>query len=153
MEIRRVNYGAPVTQALVGALGAELLGRYDGFDGSDGERAPSAFEPPDGAFLVGWEGEEPVACGGVCRYDETTAELRRMYVRPDARGRGLGRALLGALEDEARGLRYDFLRLETGDRQPEAMGLYVSSGYLPIPRFGPFADDERSVCLEKRLGA
>jgi GNAT superfamily N-acetyltransferase len=151
VEIRRQNYAAPAVQVLLAALGAELLGRYDGFDGSGGEPSPSAFEPPDGAFLVGWEGEEPVACGGVCPYDEATAELRRMYVRPDARGRGLSRALLRALEEEARGLRYDFLRLETGDRQPEAIGLYVSSGYLPIPRFGPFADDERSVCLEKRL--
>ena len=151
MQIRRQNYCAPVAQALVAALGAELLGRYDGFDGSGGEPSPSEFEPPDGAFLVAWEGQEPVACGGVCRYDEATAELRRMYVRPEARGRGLSRALLGALEEEARGLRYDFLRLETGDRQPEAIGLYVSAGYQPIPRFGPFADDERSVCLEKRL--
>lgn len=62
-----------------------------------------------------------------------------MYVRPDARGRGLSRALLGALEEEARGLGYAFVRLETGDRQPEAIGLYVSSGYQPIPRFGAFA--------------
>jgi GNAT superfamily N-acetyltransferase len=151
VEIRRDNYGAAVAQALVTALGTELLGRYEGFDGSGEEPSPSDFEPPDGAFLVGWEAEEPVACGGVCRYDETTAELRRMYVRPDARGRGLSRTLLGALEEEARGLGYAFVRLETGDRQPEAIGLYVSSGYLPIPRFGPFADDERSVCLEKRL--
>jgi GNAT superfamily N-acetyltransferase len=153
VEIRRENYGAAVVQSLIAALGTELLERYQGFDGSGGEPSPSDFEPPEGAFLVGWEGEEPVACGGVCRHDETTAELRRMYVRPEARGRGLSRALLGALEEEARGLGYGFVRLETGDRQPEAIGLYVSSGYLPIPRFGPFAEDERSVCLEKRLGA
>jgi GNAT superfamily N-acetyltransferase len=75
-----------------------------------------------------------------------------MYVTPGARGQGLSRALLAALEEEARSLGYAFVRLETGDRQPEAIGLYVSSGYLPIPRFGPFAEDERSVCLEKRLG-
>jgi GNAT superfamily N-acetyltransferase len=152
VEIRRENYGAAVAQSLVAALGAELLERYQGFDGSGGEPSPSDFEPPEGAFLVVWDGGEPVACGGVSRYDETTAELRRMYVRPEARGLGLSRALLGALESEARGLGYAFVRLETGDRQPEAIGLYVSSGYLPIPRFGPFADDDRSVCLEKRLG-
>jgi GNAT superfamily N-acetyltransferase len=151
VEIRRQNYGAPAAQGLVAALGAELLGRYDGVDGSGGEPSPSEFEPPDGGFLVVWEGEEPLACGGVCRYDEATAELRRMYVRPEARGRGLSRALLDAVEETARGLGYDFLRLETGDRQPEAIGLYVSAGYQPIPRFGPFAEDERSVCLEKRL--
>jgi GNAT superfamily N-acetyltransferase len=153
VELRRENYSAAVAQSLVAALGTELLERYQGFDGSGGEPSPNDFEPPEGSFLVGWEGADPVACGGVCRYDDTTAELRRMYVRPGARGRGLSRALLGALEEEARGLGYAFVRLETGDRQPEAIGLYVSSGYLPIPRFGPFADDERSVCLEKRLGA
>jgi GNAT superfamily N-acetyltransferase len=151
VEIRRVNYGADEVRALTAALDAELLGRYDGRAGSGADPPEGAFEPPEGVFLLAWEDEKPVACGGVCRYEGATAELRRMYVRPDARGRGLSRALLRALEDEARGLGYDFLRLETGDRQPEAIALYVSSGYQPIPRFGPFADDERSVCLEKRL--
>jgi GNAT superfamily N-acetyltransferase len=153
VEIRHENFSAAVAQSLAAALEAELLGRYGGAPGSGPEPAASVFEPPDGVFLVVWESEEPVACGGVSRYEDTTAELRRMYVRPEARGRGVSRALLGALESEARRLGYAFVRLETGDRQPEAIGLYVSSGYLPIPRFGPFADDERSVCLEKRLGA
>jgi GNAT superfamily N-acetyltransferase len=153
VDIRRENYGAPAPQALAAALEEELLGRYEGAGGSGPEPPASDFEPPGGVFLVLWEGEAPVACGGICRYDEATAELRRMFVAPEARGRGLSRALLGALEEEARSLGYAFVRLETGDRQPEAIALYVSSGYAPIPRFGPFADDERSVCLEKRLGA
>lgn len=151
MEIRRENYGARAVETLTAELEAELLGRYDGVAGSGPEPAPGAFEPPDGAFLVVHEDGKAVACGGVCSYEGTTAELRRMYVAPGARGRGVGRALLQALEEEARALGYALLRLETGDRQPEAIRLYVSSGYLPIPRFGPFADDERSVCLEKRL--
>ena len=151
MEIRRENYEAFASQALVAALNAELLDRYDGFDGSGGPQVASDFEPPNGAFVVGWDGEEPVACGGVLRHDETTAEIRRMYVAPSARGRGLSRAVLAALEDEARELGYDFVRLETGDRQPEAIKLYVSSGFEPIPRYGPFVDDPRSVCFEKRL--
>ena len=151
MDIRREKYGAPAVQALTAALEAELLGRYAGVAGSGPEPTPGAFEPPDGLFLLVRESEEAVACGGLCRYDEATAELRRMYVAPSARGRGVARTLLAALEDEARALGYAFLRLETGDRQPEAIGLYASSGYRPIPRFGPFADDERSVCLEKRL--
>ena len=151
MEIRRENYEAFTSQALVAALNAELLDRYDGLDGSGGEHAARDFEAPDGAFVVGWEDGEPLACGGVCRYDETTAEIRRMYVAPSARGRGLSRLLLAALEDEARELGYDFVRLETGDRQPEAIKLYASSGFEPIPRYGPFVDDPRSVCFEKRL--
>jgi GNAT superfamily N-acetyltransferase len=151
VEIRRENYEAFTSQALVAALNAELLDRYEGFDGSGGEHAARDFEPPDGAFVVGWEDGEPVACGGVCRYDETTAEIRRMYVAPSARGRGLSRFVLAALEDEARELGYDLVRLETGDQQPEAIKLYASSGYEPIPRYGPFVDDPRSVCFEKRL--
>lgn len=151
MEIRRENYEAFASQALVAALNAELLDRYDGYDGSGGPQVAADFEPPYGAFVVGWDGEEPVACGGVLRYDETTAEIRRMYVAPSARGRGLSRPMLAALEDEARELGYDFVRLETGDRQPEAIKLYVSSGFEPIPRYGPFVDDPRSVCFEKRL--
>ena len=151
MEIRRENYEAFASQALVAALNSELLDRYEGFDGSGGEQVAADFEPPGGAFVVGWDGEEPVACGGVIRYDETTAEIRRMYVAPSARGRGLSRALLEALENEARQLGYEFVRLETGDRQPEAIKLYASSGFEPIPRYGPFADDPRSVCFEKRL--
>jgi len=151
VEIRRENYEAFASQALVAALNSELLDRYEGFDGSGGEQVAADFEPPGGAFVVGWDGEEPVACGGVIRYDETTAEIRRMYVAPSARGRGLSRALLEALENEARQLGYEFVRLETGDRQPEAIKLYASSGFEPIPRYGPFADDPRSVCFEKRL--
>ena len=151
MEIRRENYEAFASQALVAALNSELLDRYEGFDGLGGEQVAADFEPPGGAFVVGWDGEEPVACGGVIRYDETTAEIRRMYVAPSARGRGLSRAVLEALENEARQLGYEFVRLETGDRQPEAIKLYASSGFEPIPRYGPFADDPRSVCFEKRL--
>jgi len=151
VEIRRENYEAFASQALLAALNAELLDRYDGFDGSGGPQVAADFESPNGAFVVGWDGEEPVACGGVLRYDETTAEIRRMYVAPSARGRGLSRGVLAALEDEARELGYDFVRLETGDRQPEAIKLYVSSGFEPIPRYGPFVDDPRSVCFEKRL--
>lgn len=151
MEIRRENYGTRAPQALAAALEEELLERYDGVVGSGPAPPVGDFEPPDGVFLVVWEGDVALACGGVCRYDDATAELRRMYVTPEARGRGLGRRLLGGLEDEARRLGYAFLRLETGDRQPDAIGLYVSAGYVPIPRFGPFAEDERSVCLEKRL--
>ena len=151
MEIRRENYGSTAVRVLATALEAELLGRYAGIAGSGGEPPASDFEPPDGAFLVGYVDGKPVACGGVCRYDERAAEIRRMYVAPAARGRGLARQLLGALEEEARALGYTAVRLETGERQPEAIGLYSAAGYGRIPRYGPYVDDERSVCFEKRL--
>jgi GNAT superfamily N-acetyltransferase len=151
VEIRRENYRSAAARVLAAALEAELLGRYGGVGGSGGEPPAADYEPPLGAFLVGYVDRKPVACGGVCRYDERTAELRRMYVAPDARGRGLSRRMLAALEEEARGLGYTVVRLETGERQPEAIGLYSAAGYGRIPRYGPYVDDERSVCFEKRL--
>jgi putative acetyltransferase len=100
---------------------------------------------------VGSDNGADVACGGVCRLDAETAEIRRMFVVPEQRGAGLSRRMLGALEDEARRLGYRRLRLETGVHQGEALGLYRSSGFEEIPCYGPYSDDELSVCFEKPL--
>jgi GNAT superfamily N-acetyltransferase len=151
VEIRRERYDADGAQRLARELGEELLGRYDGVDGAGAEPPAADFEPPDGVFLVGSVEGAAVACGGISRYDDETGELRRMYVAPAARGRGLARALLEALEREAAALGYRRVRLETGDRQPEAIALYISRGYAVISRYGPYVDDERSVCFERRL--
>ncbi len=151
MDVRRERFDSDDARKLADALEAELLATYHGVPGSGGLPAASVFEPPAGVFLVGREHGEPIACGGIARYDDATAEIRRMYVVPDARGRGLGRRLLTALEDEARALGYSLVRLETGKLQTEAIGLYTSAGFGPIPRYGPFANDPRSVCFEKRL--
>ena len=151
MEIRRERFDSEAVQALVGALEVELLETYAGVPGSGGLPEASIFEPPGGAFLVGWVDGEAVACGGIARYDDAAAEIRRMYVVPEARGRGLSSLILAALEDEARALGYSLVRLETGKLQAAAIGLYVSAGFGPIPRYGPFANDPRSVCFEKRL--
>ena len=152
MEIRRERFDSETAVVLADALEAELLATYDGDPGSGGLPAATIFEPANGgAFLVGRIDGEAVACGGLARYDEATGEIRRMYVVPAARGRGLSRRVLAALEDEARALGYSFVRLETGNLQAAAVGLYVSAGFQPIPRYGPFADDPKSVCFEKRL--
>jgi GNAT superfamily N-acetyltransferase len=74
-----------------------------------------------------------------------------MYVLPAHRGKGLGRAILEHLEDAACRLGYTRMRLETGNEAPEALGLYTSAGYEPIPCWGPFADDPKSRCFEKTL--
>ena len=153
MEIRRERFDSETAMALADALEAELLATYDGDPGSGGLPAASVFEPANGgAFLIGRVDGEALACGGVARYDGVTAEIRRMYVVPEARGRGLSRLVLEALEGEARALGYAFVRLETGRLQAAAIELYVSAGFAPITRYGPFAVDPRSVCFEKRLG-
>ena len=151
MDIRRERFDSEAVQSLADALETELLAAYDGVPGSGGLSEAAIFEPPAGAFLVGWEDGRAVACGGIARYDDATAEIRRMYIVPDARGRGFSRQLLEALEDEGRALGYSLVRLETGNLQAAAIGLYVSAGFGPIPRYGPFVDDPRSVCFEKRL--
>jgi GNAT superfamily N-acetyltransferase len=151
MEIERVSFSSEEAQALAADLEAELLGEYGGVPGSGGLPEPHVFEPPAGAFLLGSVAGRPSACGGLSRYDEVTAELRRMYVIPSSRGQGLSRQLLAAIEDAARSLGYLHLRLETGNRQTAAIALYRSAGYEPIDRYGPFVEDERSLCFEKRL--
>ena len=127
----------------------EELRALDGAGDIGPTREAAMFEPPDGVFLVVRGDGRAIACGGVCRFDETRAELKRMYVVPDARGRGLGRRLLDELEAHARRLGYAGIVLETGELQTEALGLYVSSGYEPIPGYGAYAARAWSRCCEK----
>ncbi len=148
------SYASPTVRRLVAALSAELAGRYpsDDPDCKGGEPNPEEFEPPRGRFIVARLDGEPVGCGGVFAQDgEGPAEVRRMYVTPEMRGLGVSRLILSALEQEARGLERKRLRLETGINQPEAIGLYESSGFERIPNYGPYVGEARSVCLEKRL--
>jgi GNAT superfamily N-acetyltransferase len=151
IEIRPEPFGSPITQPMADAQQAELTDRHHGSPGSGAMPSPEYFQPPDGIFLVAFEDEEPIGCGGVGRLGETVGELRRMYVLPAHRGKGLGRVLLVALEDAARDLGYTSMRLETGNEAPEALGLYASSGYEPTPCWGPFATDPKSRCFEKKL--
>ena len=105
--------------SLIAAAVAEGKSAYGG---SERDETPSAtaieMGPPVGAFLVAYELGLPVACGGLKRLDGQTAEIKRMYVLPEARGRGLGRSLLTALEEEARRLGYRSVRLDTGLASP-----------------------------------
>jgi len=140
-------------QALVTAQQAELR-RLDGQGDIGPTREASMFVQPDGIFIVVRDdGGTPVACGGIARFDETRGELKRMYVVPAARGRGLGRRILTELEEAAQALGYRGIVLETGDRQREALGLYESSGYERIPCYPPYDSRALSMCFEKRLPA
>ena len=138
-------------QALAEAQQEEMRGRYGGVGDIGPAREAHMFEPPDGVFLVTRIDGRAVACGGLCRFDDARAELKRMYVLPESRGRGLGRQLLEALEAEALRLGYRGIVLETGNRQPEALGLYLSVGYAPIPCYGAYASRALSMCFEKTL--
>lgn len=144
-------FDAPDVQALVVAQQEEMRGLYEGEADIGPTREASMFVEPDGVFLVVRDEGRAIACGGVCRFDVDRAELKRMYVVPEARGRGLGRTVLEALEAEARRLGYRAIVLETGDRQAEALGLYRSAGYEPIPCYGIYATRALSLCFEKVL--
>lgn len=152
IEITREPYGSPVSRPLTDAQARELRERYGGWEGAGPEPEPEAFEEPIGCFVVARLDGEPVGCAGVCPSDdESSAELRRMYVVPEARGKGIARALMSDLEEKARLLGYRSLRLETGPEQPEAVNLYETSGFEVIPNFGPYAGQRRSICMEKPL--
>ncbi len=96
---------------------------------------PDELNPPNGAFIVGYEEGTAICCGGIKRLDQEACELKRMYVLPQARGRGVARILLGALETRARELGYVIARLDTGPKQPGARHLYESAGYVSIPNY------------------
>ena len=138
----------PVDAALLAESQAELIARY-GRDTEPGAK-PTAADLP--VFLVARDSDgQPLGCGALRVLDAETVELKRMYVRPAARGRGVGRALLAALEREAAALGATRVRLETGPLQPDAIGLYTSSGYRPIPCFGAYAGAPLSRCYEREL--
>src|SRR5207248_5161117 len=99
------------------------------------------------ACVEGW----PAGCGGLRRFNKETAEIKRMYVEPGARCRGIGRKILDELEAAAKRLGYQKVRLETGTRQPEAIRLYESAGYQRIAAYGDFKDSPLSVCFEKSI--
>lgn len=100
-----------------------------------------------GAFFLARLDGEPVGCGAVRILDEGRAEVKRMYVRPEARGAGVGRAILERLEREARERGATELVLEMGDNQPDARALYESFGFVPIPCFGAYLATPNSQCL------
>jgi GNAT superfamily N-acetyltransferase len=130
----------------------EMRGLYGGEADIGPVREAAMFVPPDGTFIVVRDDDgAAVACGGIARFDTERAELKRMYVVPAARGHGLGRRILVELEAAARRLGYSAVVLETGDRQPEALGLYESSGYERIPCYPPYDSRALSLCFEKRL--
>ena len=102
-------------------------------------------------FLAAFAGGKVVGCGAVKCMPGRYGEIKRMYVNPDARGRGVGRALIEALESRLLAAGINVARLETGTRQSEALALYERCGYVRIPPFGEYREDPLSVFLEKRL--
>jgi len=152
ITIARAALTADTSRALIAALNAELTGAYPEPGATHFGLEPEEVTGGRGAFLIVYQAGTAVACGAVRRLDAGTAELKRMYVAPTARGRGLGRRLVAALETEARALGVRRLILETGIRQTAALALYRATGFQPIPLYGEYLlSPETSICLGKEL--
>jgi GNAT superfamily N-acetyltransferase len=140
---------------LVEAVQEEYVARYGGRDESPID--PADFEDPLGQFFVGYLDGSPVATGAWRRSSvralgaEVTAEIKRMYVVPAAQRRGLARRMLAHLEATAASEGIEALVLETGMKQPEAIELYLSSGYEPIRGVGYYRGSDLSRCFGRRL--
>lgn len=156
LDLRPVGYLHPDAELLVARVQEEYVERYGSPDESPVD--PAVFDLPEGLFLVGYDGADPVGTGAwrrspVHRLGGTSAvEVKRMYVVPERRGRGHARTILAELERTAADAGHDLVVLETGIRQPEAIELYRSAGYEEVEGFGFYADAPLSRCFGKRLG-
>lgn len=158
MNIRRVRFDHPDAVKLNDEVQAEYHLRYG--DGGDATSLDATdFDPPRGAYLIVYdELDRPVATGGWRSQDDNgegnadgDAELKRMFVVSQMRGRGLARRILTALEEDARAAGRLRMVLETGTKQPEAIALYTSCGYEPCEKFGYYRHYEDSRCYAKAL--
>lgn len=158
MNIRRVPFDHPDALKLNDEVQAEYHVRYG--DGGDATYLdPAMFVPPAGLYLIAYdERHRPVATGGwraqernAEGYADGDAELKRMFVIEEMRGRGIARRVLAALEEDARAAGRTRMVLETGPRQPEAVALYTSSGYEPCAKFGYYRFHDASLCFAKPL--
>ncbi|MFD0315547.1 GNAT family N-acetyltransferase [Streptomyces flavalbus] len=158
MNIRQVAFDHPDAVKLNDEVQAEYHERYG--DGGDATPLdPADFRPPNGVYLIAYDDRDrPVATGGWRSQDKNDegnedgdAELKRMFVIREARGLGLARRILAALEEDARAAGRTRMVLETGTQQPEAIALYTSSGYTPCTKFGYYRFHKDSRCYAKAL--
>ena len=101
--------------------------------------------------VVNYEEDIPVGCGAFKEYDKKTAEIKRMFVKPQFRKKGIAVKILNELESWAKELNFSECILETGKKQPEAIRLYQKSGYTLIPNYGQYVTVENSVCMKKSI--
>jgi len=148
--LREESFEDANAQRLLAAFTAEITALYPSWNPDIGPSARAEdFRPPGGKFIVAYVNEDPVACGGLKHLDSDTAEVKRLYVCPNVRGRGLGRRMLGRLEREALTAGCAAVRLDTGSEQPRAVGLFAAAGYREIPDYN--GNPVASLWFEKRL--
>jgi len=149
MTITPISPAEPPARAIIAALDAEIMRRYP--DGEVHGIDVVNFNQAGGYFVLGQEGDAVIACGAFRPLDTATAEIKRMFVHASARKKGCARQIMRHLEAEIRQRGHTRIVLETGIGQPEAMALYESEGYVPIPTFGEYIGNELSRCYAKKL--
>ncbi len=152
LEFRPCPVDEEPAAALAQGMRDEIAAMYDGLqlDGPGMPKAgPGELAPPGGTFVVGYEGDAAVCCGGLKRLPDGACEIKKMFVVSGARGRGVARALLVELERLARELGYETARLDTGPKQVRAQQMYERAGYAPIANFN--ANPVATFFGEKRL--
>ena len=147
--LRAVPYDSPVAQFLIEQVQLEYVQRYGGRDAAVVD--PDEFSPPHGTFLVAEVDGEPAGCGAWRVHAPGTVEIKRVYVEPRFRRRGLARVLVEELEKTAERAGHAAVVLNSGARQPEALALYEDLGYRPIPGYGVYAQARDAVFLGKDL--
>ena len=151
--IEQVDPQGPVALSLLRQAAIEARELYPELAQPNAPWPTNAPTPERGVYLVAFVAGAAAASGALRPLDPQTAEVRRMFVVRGSRRRGLARAILGALEEHARGFGFVRLRLETGNRQRSAIALYESCGFVRIEPFGDHANDPTSICFEKRVDA
>lgn len=148
------NVYAEDSLKLIEHLSSELAKRYEeDTDEGKGEFAPIDMDVPGAAFVIARIDGKPVGCGAIRPWDELgVAEIKRMFVEPNMRGRGISKQILLKLEETARSFGYTTLMLETGTRQPEAIALYEKAGYKRCHCWGKYVNSNWSTCYRKELG-
>ena len=148
LSTTRTNSDNPDFRELVRALDQDLALR----DGAD-HSFYAQFNKIDHLqhTIVAYENEIPVGCGAIKALSADAMEVKRMFVPVSKRGQGIASAILAALEKWAKELGYKKCVLETGKRQPEAIGLYKKNGYFLTPNYGQYIGVENSVCFEKTI--
>jgi GNAT superfamily N-acetyltransferase len=158
LELRPTPFDHPDSLRLIAEIQQVYVERYGGEDATVID--PREFDAPGGFFVIGYADGEPVACGGWrARHAfeggplrDGDAEVKRMYVAAAHRGRGYARAVLAELERTAAAAGRRRIVLETGTMQPEAIALYTSAGFAPMPAFGAYAGSPASRYFAKPIG-
>ncbi|WP_341677721.1 GNAT family N-acetyltransferase [Niveibacterium sp. SC-1] len=150
LHIRAGDPAEPAVRSLIATLDAQMAALYPAE--SNHLLDIEALRQPHVSLLVAERAGSVSGCGAFVRHADYV-EIKRMIVAPLARGNGIGRALLAALERRARADGYALARLETGIHQPDALALYTRGGYQIRGPFGDYAEDPLSVFMEKRLAA